>query len=62
MAEIKFIPKCNIFWGYWGRPSQVFNKVEVYEGELIENGKVLVESPYWDFSDYVDKDQIEIIS
>lgn len=32
------------------------------KGELLKSGKIVAESPYYDISDYVDKDLIEIIN
>lgn len=59
---IRFKARTHIYWEDWGQMTRVFVAGRTYEGVLHANGKVMAETPYYEgISDYVDRDEIEII-
>lgn len=58
---IRFKAKSHIYWEDWGHMKLVFVAGRVYDGVLHSDGKVTAYCPYFDVSDYVNANEIEIV-
>lgn len=59
---IRFKAVKDIYWEDWGHMRLVFRKGQVYDGVQHTNGRVSGYNAYFDVSDYVYPEEIEIIN